>query len=263
MKKSIFGLVLLSISMLFSSCGTGTVTLAKDAEMPPLSISSNAEAQGGSEPEESYYLLCNNRLETIRGSFSDKFVTSEKLNDWFTEKNKNYYFEIPTDISDYANMYSFIVDFDISEQEVSDSLREENEFSLSHSEWYYPVESRIYTDAEIEALSTRNKEECQRLFCSDYSIPVDDKIYPMRFWYEYSVDSYKVLDVDAAELLKRGQLYEQLLGECEQSIALSNKIMTYALSQAEEGKLSGTYAPLKYSTVEIPEWAEKYFLSNE
>lgn len=258
MKKRFIVLALISCFLL-SACGAATVTLTKDTEMPPFSAVSDTEAQCGGEPAEYYYLLCNNRLETIRGSFSDKYVSSDELNKWFEEKNANYFYEVPTDISEYANMYSFIVDFDISEQDVRESLREENEFSLSHSEWYYPVEERIYTDTEIDALSTRNKEECQRLFCSDYSIAIGDKIYPMRFWYEYSIDSYEVLGVDADVLLQHGRLYEQLLGESKQSIALSNKIMEYAINQVESGKLTGELAPLEYSDVEIPDSVGKIF----
>ena len=252
--KKIIALSLLSCFLL-SACGT--VTLTKDTEMPPFSVSSDAEAQGGSDIMVCYIQPCIEKLDSIPNDFHNKYITSEEFNEWFEKKNN--YNEIPTDIDNYSNMFSFITDFDINEQEVREYLAAENEYYNSHADLYSPLEKYIYTDAEIDALSTRNKEECQRLFCSDYSIAIGDKIYPMRFWYEYSIDSYEALGVDADVLLQHGRLYEQLLGESKQSVALSNKIMEYAINQAESGKMTGELAPLEYSDVEIPDSVGKIF----
>ena len=252
--KKIIVLAVLSC-LLLSACGT--VAFTKDTEMPSFSVSSNAEAQGGSDIMVCYIQPCIEKLDSIPNDFHNKFITPEEFNEWFEKKNN--YNEIQTDIDNYSNMFSFITDFDISEQEVREYLAAENEYYNSHADLYSPLEKYIYTDAEIDTLSTRNKEECQRLFCSDYSIAIGDKIYPMRFWYEYSIDSYKALGVDANVLLQHGRLYEQLLGESKQSIALSNKIMEYAINQAESEKLTGELATLEYSNVEIPDSVKGFF----
>ena len=249
MKKLIF--VLLLVTVFFSGCGSLNSASIIDDTMP---VPFNESENGGGDLYGTYHAVCSVRLSSIPKNFSN-LVNQEDFSVWLEKHNESINAE---KISERANLFSFIADFDISYETALSTLSELNEIYKQ-----YNMTENIFTQEEMEAIASRNEAYCAENLCSEYAISVGDKIYSPEYIYTHTADNYAALDISADELLSKSKLYDLIPFTEEAHIALSNKIMTYALSQAEEGKLSGTYAPLKYSTVEIPEWAEKYFLSNE
>ncbi|MCL2018831.1 MAG: hypothetical protein FWG70_03635 [Oscillospiraceae bacterium] len=134
-----------------------------------------------------------------------KLIEVEEYNDWlnnvveerkkFAGKREELYVSW-VDLSDYHNLYTFICEFNLSEQQIREALYEWNEFGVADM-----VEKYIYSEEEIEAISTKNKEEITRLFATSLAIVKGDKIYVPGWFFYNSAEDYQKADITAHDLI--------------------------------------------------------------
>ena len=103
-----------------------------------------------------------------------------------------------TDLNEFHNIYSFIYDFNLSEKQIRSALIESNEFGVEEE---YSHVKYIYTEEEINALATRNKEEITRLFATPLAIVKGDKIYVPGWFFYSSIEDYKNADITSDDLI--------------------------------------------------------------
>jgi len=100
------------------------------------------------------------------------------------------------DLDDFSNLYTFICEYNLSEQQIRDALLEWNEFGVADM-----VEKYVYSKEEIEAIATKNKEEITKLFATSLAIVKSDKIYVPGWFFYSSLDEYKDSGITADDLI--------------------------------------------------------------
>ncbi|GHV48515.1 hypothetical protein FACS189499_08080 [Clostridia bacterium] len=104
-----------------------------------------------------------------------------------------------TSIEQNANIYTFILDFGLSEQQIKDLLLITNSVSKDD----FIVRPNVYySDEQIDALCSMNVEIITKAFANYGTIVKGEKYYsPIWFFYS-SVEDYKSADITLDELMK-------------------------------------------------------------
>lgn len=119
---------------------------------------------------------------------------------WVEDIDKN---ETPYRLEDNVNLYSFMVRFDLSGEDISAALRE---YNAMQERWVeeldMPINPTVYfSDEELEAIESEDKEVIMNCFASDYSIVVGDNVYPPNWIYYHTADDYTQCGI-TPEILK-------------------------------------------------------------
>lgn len=229
MKKT-FTLFLTMITIAFTGCAPQALTnsdidrermLQKtDLSMPkPFDISCG-------DINNTFFLPCINRFDNVTTDLCD-LVDYEALQQWIDIMNSN---ETPCDIEDYINIYSFMVYFDISTEEVCRILEESNEFYLDKigdnpDSGLWTI---IYTDYELDALRTGDKEIITAQFAADLSIVFEDKIYSPNWVYYHTTEDYAACGITAEMLSETASEYSAINFTAEAREALESKLSDFA-----------------------------------
>ncbi|GHV48654.1 hypothetical protein FACS189499_08500 [Clostridia bacterium] len=99
------------------------------------------------------------------------------------------------DISDDANIYTFICDFNLSENEARDVIAK-----VMLNPDRYGVSYR-FTDEQIDAICKRDKAKITELFAQNQTIVKGEKYYPWGWFFYASVDEYKQAGITLDDLL--------------------------------------------------------------
>lgn len=229
MKKT-FTLFLTVITIAFTGCAPQALTNSEidrermlqktDLSMPkPFDISCG-------DINNNFFLPCINRFDSVTTDLCD-LVDDEALQQWIDKMNSN---ETPCDIEDFINIYSFMVYFDISAEEVCRILKESNEFYLDKigdnpDSGLWTI---IYTDDELDALRTGDKEIITAQFAADLSIVVEDKIYSPNWVYYHTAEDYTSCGITAEMLSEAASEYSAINFTAEAREALESKLSDFA-----------------------------------
>ncbi|GHV48331.1 hypothetical protein FACS189499_07520 [Clostridia bacterium] len=94
-----------------------------------------------------------------------------------------------TDLNDFANVYSFITYFNLSEEEIKTALLKHN---LADDDEDYSIFSKhIYSDEEIEAISHKDKSTLTNLFAFNTTLVKKDKYYAPAWFFYHSINDFK------------------------------------------------------------------------
>ncbi len=156
--------------------------------MPEVSIS-----EGG---DSNYAFIETTYIEgigNIPGVFSD-YVGWDATKEWLDEyKSTNL---IYTSVAESANLYSFILYFDIPDEDVWEMLRS-LQLGLTDGE---------LTDEEIELILSRDNEAIAAYFAADTTIVKGENIYSLYWIYCHSIDDYiaeGITQEDIADILPK------------------------------------------------------------
>jgi len=132
-----------------------------------------------------------------------KLISENEYSDWMKRSDYdgfNYDYERLyvswVDLDDFSNLYTFICEYNLSEQQIRDALLEWNEFGVADM-----VEKYIYSKEEIEAIATKNKEEITKLFATSLAIVKGDKIYVPGWFFYSSVEDYMEANITPNDLI--------------------------------------------------------------
>jgi len=103
-----------------------------------------------------------------------------------------------TDLDEFDNLYKFVCDFGLSEQQIRNALTEWNESGVIEN---IMVNKYIYSEEEINAIATKNKEEITRLFATELAIVKGDKIYVPGWFFYSSLEDYKDANITTEDLI--------------------------------------------------------------
>lgn len=152
----------------------GTVTLTDDEvieEMPePFSFRG--------EENSIFYASCEWLLDGV----PVELIRLVDYNDFEVWRAKhNIFAKAPSSLRDHVNMYSFIIEFDISDEDVLSAL----------SAYLHSDQSTAISKEEMNVILSKDDTAVAERFASQYSIVVGEHIYSPQWMYENSAKAYK------------------------------------------------------------------------
>jgi len=162
---------------------------------------------------------------------SARFISEEELNDWrrgyniavvdglpnvkfifgdnraimgFIIKEENSF--IGTDLNESPNMWTFSRDYNLSAEQIRDIIEDEKTY---YPEGFSPVLPIEYTEEQIEALVSMDKERIVRAFARDTTIIKGDKFYSLLWFYLAPVEAYRDNNMTEEDLMIVLKAYEE------------------------------------------------------
>lgn len=222
-KNTIKALLLFGV-FAFTGCSANTssidISQVSDIDMPE-----PFEHNGGDENND-FFHPCNLKFDNVIDLVCDLANDENAVQSWVEEMNKN---ETPYQIDDYINLYSFMIHFDVSGEEVCAALQEFNEMQERwRDERDIPINSSTYYTAEdFEAMKSEDKTTITNHFASEFSIIVDDKIYSPNWVYYHTSDDYEKCGITADAIKEHIDKYAQINFDSEAAIVFENKLSDF------------------------------------
>ncbi|MDN5378647.1 MAG: hypothetical protein PWQ76_902, partial [Clostridiales bacterium] len=170
--KKYLGLLLTGIFIfILSACGLSGIdkSVSENANSIVQEIDTSMPApfgeedQGDADKNFAYYSPCRHKFDEVTSNLT-KLVDQNEFNKWCDAKKISD--KAPTKLTDYLNLYSFIVDFNISNDVLKKVLVDERDFFKSLN-WYDDSYDYHYTDDEIEILCSRDESKIMEHFRSE------------------------------------------------------------------------------------------------
>lgn len=188
----------------------------EESKKMPDPFGNKAEGTGGDE-NDGFYLPGNHILNNIPGSLLD-LRDSNEVNKWLEKDKLSSRSEAPSSIKDYVNLYSFIIEFNITREEAETAL----EYYLNT-----PEEFEHITYEHLDIIFSGDVELITKTFASDLSIVVGDRIYTPEWLYTHSIEEYRAAGITAEDILSRVDSYRYILFTDEARQAFSEKLSAY------------------------------------
>lgn len=230
MKKRLIGGLLISLTML-SACQINNSDIVNDNDANVITSNSIKPESNidyfdmpspfvespntGSDSWTNYYQPCNRKLDNIPTELL-WLAPQDELNIW-TQEN-SVLKKAPTNLNEYPNVYSFIVKFNISDDDVWEAL---NTYLISDD----PQIS--ITEEDVNIILSRDEESIVEHFASDYSITVEDNIYSPQWIYTHNVDEYTEAGISSAIISGMAKEYRNIDFSTEATDAFENKLSNY------------------------------------
>ncbi len=171
-----------------------------------------AEGTGG-EQNAGFYLPCNYILDNIPSALI-RLRDSDEADQWLEKDKLSSKSEVPSSIKDYVNLYSFIIEFNITREEAETALE-------------YYLNNNLITYEHLDIIFSGDVELITKTFASDLSIVVGDRIYSPEWLYTHSIEEYKAAGITAEDILSRVGLYSSIFFTDEARQAFSEKLSAY------------------------------------
>ena len=235
--KNILALCAVSLSLcLLSACGNtqdserweknqsaaSTVNTVEDKaymdlttaeKVMPTPFSSGLDVCG--DENSCFYQPCNRVLDDIPVELL-RLRDENEVGDWISSFPSIE--NAPSDITEYANVYSFITSFDIAKDEAESAL---SVYLDSDDD-----QIRIARE-EFDTVFSGDKSAVTKEFASDYSIVINDKVYCPNWIYTHSVSDYYEAGISAEEIDSKVTLYSVFGFTDEAREAFEDKLSVY------------------------------------
>ena len=201
----------------------GMITLAsmpaQHAGIHVQAMDTSMPAAFESEPNRAYSRPCKPRLEYIPSSLL-AMVPEDELNKWksFYEVQRT---DTPETLMDYANLYSFIMAFGLSDETVRPVLEEainKEEISLN--------------DDEVNLILTASEKDILTYFMTDDTIVIGSRFYTPQWLYEHTTEEYAAAGITPDMVAAKLSVYPDFPFTLAASIAFSEKLYSYVGSSA-------------------------------
>lgn len=153
------------------------IDLRIDADMPRV----NAEG----DMLVNFIQPCKGKLDNLPGVLMD-LADGEIVAAWIEATEGQDI--IPSRLDEYVNVYSFILAFNIPEEDARAVLQEFREAD-------YLPENLAFTEEDLTVLFSGNEEEIARCFASDYSIVIGEYVYSPRWMYFHTAADYEEVGI--------------------------------------------------------------------
>jgi hypothetical protein len=168
---------------------------------------------------------------TYLGFTVDEFHSrlEEAFGDWWDELSRDT-------LTGRANLFGLIIEFDIPNEIVAESLQKHNEICedfamLDEAEgWYGNAEyfrGRKFTDTEIEALLSRDAATVLEHFANDYAIVIEDRAYTPFWLYFHTPEDYEKAGITAEMLEQKLDLFGDFNLTAEAARAFEAKLSEF------------------------------------
>ncbi len=216
----------------FTGCSTA------DSDMSQISDTSMPDPFGNvcGDENNDFYLPFVPKFNNIGNFVYDLVGDDNAFQLWIDDMHKN---ETPYRLEDNVNLYSFMVRFDISGEDVCAALQEYNEMQEKwQEERDIPINPTVYfSDEELEAIESEDKSIIVNCFASDYSIVVGDNVYPPNWIYHHTADDYAECGITPEVLREYTDKYSGINFTPDALTAFENKLSEFTGAEVSLEKL--------------------------
>jgi hypothetical protein len=158
-----------------------------------------------------FYMPGEAKFNGVPSSLS-RLTDSEKTVAWFEsfEVTKNP----PDSLLGYPNIYSFIKEFGLTDEQVLEAMPGSDNPQLLSSD-------------EMKTLVSGDLETVTAEFASDYAIVINDHIYSPSWVYTHTTDAYAIAGITPEKLAEKKSVYKDLPFTDEARAAFEAKIDSY------------------------------------
>ncbi len=201
---------------------------APDNNMSQISDTSMPDPFGNACGDENndFYLPFVPKFNTIMDIVYELAGDNNAFQLWTEDMSK---IETPYRLEDDVNLYSFMVRFDISGKDVCAALREYNKMQERWvEELDIPINPTTYfSDEELEAIESEDKEVIVNCFASDYSIVVGDNVYSPNWIYYHTAKDYAECGITSEVLKECTDKYSGINFTPDALTAFENKLSEF------------------------------------
>lgn len=220
--------ILIALIVAVSGCAATSTSEVDNLNMSQITdvTMPNAFSYNGGDENSYFYLPCVPKFDSVLDLVCDLAGSDEAVQQWIDEMNAN---ETPCDLEEYINLYSFMVYFDISGNDICNVLEEFNSIlELRAQETGSSVNPTVYfTDDELAAIRSEDKQAIMAQFASEASIVIDDKIYCPNWIYYHTETDYAVCGITGEMIENKLDQYRQIRLSSEAVDALGSKLSNY------------------------------------
>lgn len=220
-KKILIGL--LSATMLCSCSTTEQISESASSslvitEVMPLPFGEAGDGTGGDE-NANYIQPGIYKLDVLTGPFMD--LRKDEVSEWAKKLDGD---GIGTSLMSYANVFSFIMDFDITDDEIYKVFNETNKIY----ENYNTSHVLIMSDEDLEILCSRDEAKVIEHFASEYSIVNNGKIYSAQWIYTHTEQDYLDEKIPSELITEKKEKYKEIAFVKDSLDAFNKKIDNYS-----------------------------------
>ena len=106
---------------------------------------------------------------------------------------------------DYVNVYSFIVHFNISDEDFTRVIEFENQICRENG-WT----DLIYTDEDMKIILSRDESKIMEHFASKYSIVNNGRIYSPHWVYTHTIQAYESEKIPPELIKEKMEVYKEI-----------------------------------------------------
>ena len=143
-------------------------------------------------------------------------VEQSKYESWADDHN--VFYKAPSSLKDYTNIYSFIVEFDISNEDVLSALSvylKSDDPSIAMSE------------EDVNIILSKDEATIIERFATEYSIVIGENIYSPQWIYENSIEAYKNAGVTPDMIKDKLSLYGTISFTYDAAKAFQSKLSDF------------------------------------
>lgn len=169
----------------------------------------------GGDENAGFYQPCNRVLDNIPVELM-RLRNETEVNNWI-----NSFPSIsvaPSNITEYANVYSFITSFNVTKEEAETAL---SVYLNSNDE-----QIRITKD-EFDTIFSGNVAAISAAFASDYSIVVGQSVYCPNWIYTHTADDYAVAGITTNDIAEKASVYSTFNLTENACAAFENKLSAF------------------------------------
>lgn len=190
------------------SIDTNNKTALNDVEMPqPFEVGIDT----GGDENDGFYLPFTSTINFIPSALISLRNEAE-VDKWINSFPSISY--APSNISEYANIYSFITEFSITKDEVETALID------------YLNKNKIFHE-QLNIIYSGDKELITETFASEYSIVIGENIYCPNWIYTHNADDYAVAGITSDVIAEKASAYSNFYLTEEACVAFSDKLSAY------------------------------------
>jgi len=155
----------------------------------------------------------------------EPFMEMDDFYNWVNSYEMNRYFNEPqTSLMGYPNMYSYVITFNISIDELREVMKQNQAMAKDLAE-----EADIYyhSDEEIEIICSLDETRIMEYFVSDESIFIEGKLYPPLWLYLHDSEDYEKVGITTDMISEKLELYSEFNFTAEATEAFENKLSAF------------------------------------
>jgi hypothetical protein len=221
----------------------------QENETPPVVQHNPFEAYGmpapfeyeGGDGNHEFYLPNVQKLHET-GSSVQTFanylgVTREDFVESFGERLRGRYWETQDDWMRITNLFTLVIEFDIPNDVVETYFREYNNMQDSFNKMFNvdDYSERKFTDAEMEAILSRDPARVLEQFATQYAIVIDDMAYAPVWLYLSHPGDYERVGITPEMVAEKLELYAAFNFSAEARAAFEEKLSEFIGEAVELG----------------------------
>ncbi|MBR3628989.1 MAG: C39 family peptidase [Oscillospiraceae bacterium] len=211
---------------------TGIMTLAAvPAGLPAVRVQAKDETMPAafvSEPNRAYSKPCRTVFESVPAPLL-ALVPEEDATRWM-QFNDTMHAETPETLIEYTNIYSFIMSFGLSDEEVRTVMLKGID-----------EQTVFITETELDLILTASEKDILNYFATDYVIIIGEKFYTPQWLYEHTTEEYAAAGITPDMIAAKLGTYPDFPFTLEASVAFSEKLYSYVGSSA--GLINWAFTP--------------------